>query len=283
MKLKGLYKLYLVYEEIKDDISYFLKLYESSKAAKMSIDHVMRLLEIANNNLPALEAKYEKLQQNVNHLGSRDLDLSMNLAELKSQIQDAKQRLNSYRLSCQKEAEKALQLHRQNTTLGSLLKQFKNNNEEYIKIQFVARQTVRSALSDKRQLLKIAILSLIESLRADHTKFDVLIHRMPSTIVMPKSTMMYYAGSNSGYHTNPFSYSPNQDGYDEALVEALVNEAAIIYEKMVKDFTNHTITNAAAGGSSNLSSSMTYLDEQVSHAPELFAYRHTTQTSVYDR
>ena len=153
--------------------------------------------------------------------------------------------------------------------------------KDYIKIQFVARQTVRSALSDKRQLLKIAILSLIESLRANPIKFDALIHRTPSTVVMSKSTMIDYVGSS--YHTNPFLYSPNQDGYDEALVEALVNEAAIIYEKMVKDFTNHTITNAAAGGSSNLSSSMTYLDEQVSHAPKLFAYRYTTQTSVYDR
>jgi hypothetical protein len=155
--------------------------------------------------------------------------------------------------------------------------------KDYIKIQFVARQTVRSALSDKRQLLKIAILSLIESLRANPIKFDALIHRTPSTVVTSKSTIIDYVGSSSGYHTNPFSYSPNQDGYDEALVEALVNEAAIIYEKMVKDFTNHTITNAAAGGSSNLSPSMTYLDEQVSHAPKLFAYRHTTHTSVYDR
>ena len=43
-KLKGLYKLYLVYEEIKEGIIYFLKLYGSSKAAKMSTDHVMKLL-----------------------------------------------------------------------------------------------------------------------------------------------------------------------------------------------------------------------------------------------
>ena len=51
--------------------------------------------------------------------------------------------------------------------------------------------------------------------------------------------------TSSGYHTNPFSYSPNQDGYDVTLTEAFVNEVSIINEKMVKDFTNQTITNAA--------------------------------------
>lgn len=60
-KLNGLHKLNQVHEEIKDDISNFLELYRSSKVAGMSVDHVIRLLEIANNNLPILENKYKKL------------------------------------------------------------------------------------------------------------------------------------------------------------------------------------------------------------------------------
>ena len=64
---------------------------------------------------------------------------------------------------------------------------------------------LESALSDKRQLLKIALLSLIESLRADPIKFNFLIHDMSSTMAISKSTMIDYAGSSSGYHTNPFS------------------------------------------------------------------------------
>ena len=48
-----------------------------------------------------------------------------------------------------------LELHRHNMELNSLLRQFKNNNEEYIKVQFVAKQTVRNALSDIRRAVKI--------------------------------------------------------------------------------------------------------------------------------
>ena len=66
--------------------------------------------------------------------------------------------------------------------LDSLLTQFKNNNDGYIKIQYVAKQTVRSTLSDKRQLLKIALYSLIESLRSDPIKSNSLSHQMLSTI-----------------------------------------------------------------------------------------------------
>lgn len=88
-KLKELYKLYLIHDEIKDDIVYFAKLYRLSKAAGMSTEHAVNLLEIARNDLPALENRYEKLQRNVDYLESSTLDASITLEDLKSRIQDA--------------------------------------------------------------------------------------------------------------------------------------------------------------------------------------------------
>jgi hypothetical protein len=105
---------------------------------------------------------------------------------------------------------------------------------------------------------------------------------MSSTLGMSKSTIIDYTGSSSGYHTNPFSYSSNQGGYDETLVEVLVNEAAILYKKMGKDFTNQAKTDLAADSSTNVLPSMMYLDEQTDHTQASLAYRHITQTSVYE-
>ena len=82
--------------------------------------------------------------------------------------------------------------------------------------------------------------------------------------------MIDYAGSSSGYHTNPFSYSHNQGGYYETLVEVLVDEAAILYKKMVKDFTNQAITDVAADSSTNVLPSMIYLDEQTDQPQPFF-------------
>ena len=49
-KLKQLYNLNIIYEEIKDDSEPFLKLYRLSKAASMSVQQVVNLLKIANND-----------------------------------------------------------------------------------------------------------------------------------------------------------------------------------------------------------------------------------------
>ena len=38
----------------------------------------------------------------------------------------------------------------------------------------------------------------------------------------------------------------NQNSYAETLTEVIVDEAATLYEKMVKDFTNEALTKAAA-------------------------------------
>ena len=45
------YSLSRIYEEIKDDIGYFVRLYRLAKVARMDAPSVIRLLEIANNDL----------------------------------------------------------------------------------------------------------------------------------------------------------------------------------------------------------------------------------------
>jgi hypothetical protein len=53
------------------DIVPFLKLYRSARSAGMSVEHVVNLLRIANddnNNPPAVEHRYEKLKQEENAL-----------------------------------------------------------------------------------------------------------------------------------------------------------------------------------------------------------------------
>ena len=281
--LKQMHELRMVYEEIGANILHFLKLYRLSKEAHMNPRQVINLLQIATNDLQSVEQRYKKLQRNLNDLESKTLDAGITLEDLKSQIQNANQMLYSCRLSCQKEVRKMLQLHRQNIMLDALLRQFKNSDEEYLKIRYAAKQAVRSILSDNRQLLKFAVLSLIESLRADPTKFNFLIHGMPSPLTMSKSTIIDHAGSRSKYNVKPFPYYSNQNSYAETLTDLIVNEAANLYEKMVNDFANQTMTNAAADSITKLLPPMRHSDEQTDHTQVSLAYRHITQRSVYDQ
>ena len=71
-----MHDLNIVYEELKGDIIPFLKLYRSARSAGMSEEHVVNLLRIANddNNLPAVEYRYERLKQEVNSLEIKKLN-----------------------------------------------------------------------------------------------------------------------------------------------------------------------------------------------------------------
>ena len=71
--------------------------------------------------------------------------------------------------------------------------------------------------------------------------------------------------------------------YGETLKDAIMKEANNLYEKMLEDFANQTMTIAAAGSSAKLLPSMRHSDEQTDHTRALLAYRHITQRSVYDQ
>ena len=53
----------MVYEETKGDIEPFLKLYKLAKRKGMGIKQVVNLLAIANNDLPDIQWRYERIRE----------------------------------------------------------------------------------------------------------------------------------------------------------------------------------------------------------------------------
>src|SRR5919112_2348079 len=85
-KLKQLHNLNMAYEEIKDNIGYFLKLYKLAKTKDMGVKQVIDILSIANNDLPAIEERFERLRNNVSMLQSQKHTCKENLYRLNDQI-----------------------------------------------------------------------------------------------------------------------------------------------------------------------------------------------------
>jgi hypothetical protein len=54
-----------IYQEIKNDIWHFVNLYRTAKSAGMGVQHVVKLLGVANNHLPAVESRYEQLKNEI--------------------------------------------------------------------------------------------------------------------------------------------------------------------------------------------------------------------------
>src|SRR5215208_2285084 len=97
--LKQMHELRIVYEEIRADIVHFLKFYRLSKDAHMNPRQIINLLQIANNDLQSVKQRYKKLQRNVDHLESRELDASITLEDLKIQKYKADARFLQLTLS----------------------------------------------------------------------------------------------------------------------------------------------------------------------------------------
>jgi hypothetical protein len=60
--LKQLYDLNSIYLQTKGDLGAFVKLYRLSKAAGLNADHVIRILNLADGDLPSLESRYYNLK-----------------------------------------------------------------------------------------------------------------------------------------------------------------------------------------------------------------------------
>jgi chromosome segregation ATPase len=130
----------------------------------MDVQHVIRL-EIANNHLPSVEYTYETRKREVEDLEAKKRNSARIYQEINDKILSMRQRLDSLNLDCEKELAQRDQLCQKRMKLQDLLRHFENNNEEYTKIRKPAEEKVYSVLSDRKMLLKLALLSLIESMK----------------------------------------------------------------------------------------------------------------------
>jgi hypothetical protein len=65
LNLKQMHELTMVHKEIGSDIVHFLQLYRLSKKERMNPQHIVSLLRIANNDLPASERRYHRLKKDL--------------------------------------------------------------------------------------------------------------------------------------------------------------------------------------------------------------------------
>ena len=84
--LQQLHDLYQVYEKIKDGIGPFVELHRLIEAAGMDINHVKRLLEVANGELPKVEETYKNLLSDVMNLNQKKRDAEAAILKLNGDV-----------------------------------------------------------------------------------------------------------------------------------------------------------------------------------------------------
>jgi hypothetical protein len=200
LNLKQMHDLRMVYEEIGGDIVHFLKLYKLSKEAHMNLEHVVNLLQMSNEYLPLLELKYNRLTKDIDFLESE----KQKLKNLGNQIRTSNKMLDDYK-------EEIKNLQKKKIGLKILM-----SSGRYEKVRQIVKEEVTSSLSKSKDLLKLAVSSVIESIRRDPTKYNFLI--------------------NSNQY---------QDGQHMVFIDVyralILDEAQRIFEVMAKDLTSRII------------------------------------------
>ena len=246
-KLQQLYDLDLIYEDIGDDISYIIKLHRRMRAAGIRVEQAINLIKIANNDLPALEQKYHKLNKDVNLLESQKSKEYGILDELEDRIADLKRMLNWLETSCQEEESKMHQLINEKIRLKRLVKQFKDNDEEYLKIKKTVQNRITNILLGGKDLLRLAIYSLMESIRTDPQKYSKLIHY--NTDSSSRNIDWQHMGLN--YIRGQQQIYPSFDYFFEEYKSALLGDSEKLYNKLIKEMTKQIINEYSIRNSSS--------------------------------
>jgi transposase len=238
--LKQLHTLNMVYEEVKDDIEPFLRLFKVAKAKGMGIQQVIDILKIANNDLPAIEERFKSLRNDVSMLQSQKHTCERNLYQLNNQIATTSGILNSIRISCERKRKEIENLRNEKAKLEATVTEFKNNNEEYLKIKQAAEENVKSVLMNGKILLQFATASVIESLRRNPELCNFVLNDISSN---DTNTTSY--GSNCpslmSEQQQPFSY------IDDDIYSALIlEESEKLYNKFITKLTNNVLVAATA-------------------------------------
>jgi hypothetical protein len=246
-----------IYEEIKDDIGYFVRLYRLAKVARMSVPQVVKVLEIANNDLPVVEHRYERRKREVDDLEAEKRNSARIFQELTDKISTMLKRLDSIHLDCEKEMERLRHLQQQRMKQETIVKHFENSNEAYIKIIKTIEEKVISILSDAKPLLRIALLSLIESMRKDPDKYSRLLYH--------NNTPSNADYNNQYYDTTSYTYGRQPQNQSQDYTDMLKEEAEKLYNKLVKELVDESISDYTFSITSSLPLLPPANEEQQSH------------------
>ena len=236
-KLKQLHNLNIVYEEIKDNIGYFVRLYKLAKGKGIGVQQVVVALEIANNDLLAIEERFKRIRNDVIILQFQKHICKRNLYQLNNQIPSTTRLLSSLRISCKRERTEIKNLCNEKARLEAIVTEYKSNNEEYLKINQVAEEKVKDVTNGKL-LLKFATLSVIESLRNNPELCNIILH-----YISDNNTDTTCYGSN---HPSFISAQhQQQQSFNDICTAVIIEEAEKLYNKLTTKLTDDVMAAAA--------------------------------------
>lgn len=210
------------------------------KFAGITVEHVIKLLLIANNDLQSIEQKFQDLRREEANITAKNLDAARIFEQLSNDISEECKILNQYRSSCKEERLELARLGLQKEKLELIVKKFQNENEDFRKIKNIIKQTVELSLTNHRHVLKTAFLSVIDSCRRDPVKFNILYYNLLSSAATTTTETRLTKFSkidqyNFGLSPDKQLYYQHKDAKDVAYWNVLVDAAEQFFGERIKE------------------------------------------------
>ena len=188
---------------------------------------IITLVRLADDNLPRLgRGRYYNLKSEVKSLEEKKESLIRIIQDYDKQVRALGKSFEDYCRLCQEEETKLAELQRKRLKAEALVNHFENNNEEYLKIRSVIEHKVYSTLSNVASLLKLAVSSVIHSIRNNPERYVQLIQDNFSPMSYNTPSHIFYT----------------DDYFTQHFETILVNDAAKMYSNLAKNLIDEILS-----------------------------------------
>jgi hypothetical protein len=165
-----------MYEELGVDTELFFRLYKMMKEQGLGPEQILNAVKYGND-LPMLELKYEGLKERVKRVEDKRQNLSSDRENLESAISVSRTVITNLDQVIEQKTREVESLNCQKKKIGSNIL-YLMGSKEYKRVNDVARQEVETTLKDKRALLLVTLVAVIEALKLDPEKQMLLSDKL---------------------------------------------------------------------------------------------------------
>jgi hypothetical protein len=221
-------QLFMIYQEVKNNLGYFLKLFRLGKKEGSTPENIISLLNMADN-IQELNEQFQFHPSEVRNMELRKSRCKEQLEDLENKTISAREQLFDTERACKQKFGELSGICSQVQVLEYQIERFKNS-QSYQAIEQAAKVKVNELLNDNRKVLEYALVSVIQALRDN-----------------PDSCLLIEKISYNSYYSLGTIQSKLYEGEYQFIKENVLELA----DKIQKDLVDSTLTNGLEKGNLN--------------------------------
>jgi chromosome segregation ATPase len=181
-----------IYDKLGDKIESLVQLYKSMQKLSLSSEEIAKAVK-CGTDLPVLELKYENLKDEVKQIEDQKQNLISEIENLESTTSVLKHTITNLDRVLEHRTNKVKLLDCKVQKLRNMIL-WMMESKEYKKIKDIAHQQAETTLKDKRAILLVALVAVIEAFKLDPKK-QILNCTQPNDGV---NQIIFYGAAKKG-------------------------------------------------------------------------------------